>query len=344
MIMQMKFRSYILAFLALVPIVFTSCHKDDDDDVLEYLSGKLTFPLPGYATCDYTKSFLVDTLSTLAKKDGGSVGYYFRNGLLLEVDTVKYENQAKARPFTVRLKDTVGTFSFTLAGFAKDYYGSTQSVSVTVVKAGYGKGHSLTGFDIKDSDEIMQDPRDERSYYVTTIGNTRWMRSNLAWNGSGIPFKKYEAMNDVYGRYYNWEEAKTACPENWTLPSDSDWCELAGALGAGAKPGEGFDGIAGKLMEDIYFNSSKMWPFTREVKIDNSARFSAMPVGYATKEGSDYVFEDNLMYSMFWCSDADSYGHALCRYIYGRQNYVYSGARDTKEFYASVRCIQKINK
>ena len=34
-------------------------------------------------------------------------------------------------------------------------------------------------------------------------------------------------MDMIFGKYYTWTEAQTACPEGWELPSDADFVELA---------------------------------------------------------------------------------------------------------------------
>jgi uncharacterized protein (TIGR02145 family) len=82
-----------------------------------------------------------------------------------------------------------------------------------------------------------------------------------------------------YGRFYNWETAKTAPPPGWHLPSKQEFEELLGSLGESreeqyreliAGGGSGFnallagayEGAYGKLGGSAHFWSSSKWWFT----------------------------------------------------------------------------------
>lgn len=340
MVLKMKFRDLLLLSLALV-ICSISCKKDDDEETKEYLSGSIKISLQAYVSPGYTKSFQVDTMSTLSRADGGSIGYYFRVSAFALLDTVKRENDRVARAFTLVVPDSLGTFSLQVAGFSTDYYSSSAEAPFTTVIPGHGKGSSITGFDIKDTDRLFTDPRDKRDYYVFTAGNTEWMRENLAWNGAGVPYNHCDVMSGIFGRFYTWEEAQNACPEGWRLPSENDWQNLALSMGVTGELYESIPGVAGKLMEDVKFNGSAMWPFERYVKKTNEARFSAMPVGYALTGDGIAKFKDIYSYAVFWSSDQDKDG-GYCRYLYKEQDYLYSGVRDKSSFAASVRCVKDV--
>ena len=71
------------------------------------------------------------------------------------------------------------------------------------------------------------DNRDDKVYRWVLIGNQIWMAENLDYN-SGRGSGQYDK---IYGRLYNWETAKRACPRGWHLPSDDEWKELEYALG-----------------------------------------------------------------------------------------------------------------
>lgn len=74
---------------------------------------------------------------------------------------------------------------------------------------------------------VIKDIRDGQSYKIIKIGNQIWMAENLN-------FKTYNSVcydNDPtncmnYGRLYTWTAAMKACPEGWTLPTESDWRNL----------------------------------------------------------------------------------------------------------------------
>ena len=337
----MKFRVYFLLAVSILATAL-SCKKDEEE-TKEYLSGKLKISMHAYVNPGYTKSFQIDTMSTLSRSDGGPLGFYFRSTAFAILDTVKKETDTKAREFTFTVPDSLGSFSLQVAGFSAEYYSSSAEASFTVVKPGHGEKTSLTGFEIKNTDRQFTDERDGRSYYITDAGNAEWFRENLAWSGAGYAFQNCEVMSQIFGRYYTWTEALTACPKGWRLPSEADWQNLLSNMGIKTAEYSDATGAAGKLMENISFNGTVMWPFSRNVKFSNSARFSAIPSGYATLDGNGRKFSNLNSYAVFWSSDkAEDGGH--CRYIYKDEDCLYSGVRDTKSFYASVRCVRdKIN-
>lgn len=336
----MKFCAYFLLAVSVLATVL-SCKKEDEEETKLYLSGKLKVSIQAYVNPGYTKSFQIDTMSTLKRDDNGSIGYYFRASAFALLDTVKRESETKAREFTFTVPDSLGSFSLQVAGFTTDYYSSSAEASFTVVKPGHGEKTSLTGFDIKNSDKQFIDNRDKHSYYIMEVGKTEWMRENLAWNGAGHAFRNCDVMSPIFGRYYTWEEAQNACPEDWRLPSEKDWQDLLSNIGIKTDEYSDAAGAAGLLMENISFNGTAMWPFSRKIKINNSARFSAIPSGYTLMEGSSVKFSELYNYAVFWSSDKAEDG-GYCRYIYKDEDRLYSGVRDTKSFGASVRCVRDI--
>lgn len=101
------------------------------------------------------------------------------------------------------------------------------------------------------------DSRDGRTYQWVRIKNQEWMTSNLQY---GTPYYEneydglladgygdaqevisreltfdFEADFNDYGNLYTWDEALTACPEGWRLPTDDDWQQLEMALGMSSK-------------------------------------------------------------------------------------------------------------
>ena len=209
-------------------------------------------------------------------------------------------------------------------------------MSYSVVLPGLDGNGSITKFDKKGSEPVT-DGRDGKEYYVTDNEGLTWMRQNLAWEGAGVTYLDCVALNDLFGRYYTWEEAQTACPEGWRLPSDADWTALAGAAAAE----QDLPGLAGRVMGDIYFNGTKMWEYWREVKITDQLGLSAIPVGYATVSGKDYTFDGLYAYAAFWTAD-EADGLGVCRYLFHKQDVVFRGLMSKTEFAASVRCVRDI--
>jgi uncharacterized protein (TIGR02145 family) len=76
----------------------------------------------------------------------------------------------------------------------------------------------------------MTDPRDEQLYPTIGSAGTLWLARNLDF---ATPMSW--CRNDIhencaeYGRLYLWEDAKTACPAGWHLPSAAEWTAILDA-------------------------------------------------------------------------------------------------------------------
>jgi len=78
-----------------------------------------------------------------------------------------------------------------------------------------------------DTPPSLVDSRDGKGYREVAIGEQVWMAENLNYEtGSSVCYDNDPANCTKYGRLYNWDEAMTACPVGWHLPSDAEWTEL----------------------------------------------------------------------------------------------------------------------
>lgn len=323
----------LVAALAILP----GCKKENTET--KTLSGYLSVELPPYMGGGETKTFMIDTLMTLICPDGETIGYYFRDETTQSNDTlVTADGRILKHYYTYTAPSTKGDAKLTLAGFmGKDskYSGFSTSYTTTVVFPGLSGSGSITGFD-KDGSWTYRDFRDGRTYYCSIIGDLFWMRQNLAWDEAGVPFEGCGVMTDVFGRYYTWEEAQTACPNGWRLPTDAEVV----ALQENAAASKDIPGLAGKLMADLYFNDTRMWEYWRDVKITDELCFSAIPVGYGLVAEGSYDFQGDFKYAVFWTSDEED-GYGICRYIYQNKDIVYRGRMSKTDFVAPVRCVME---
>lgn len=323
----------VAALLATVP----GCKKEETST--KTLDGYLYLELPEYMTGGDTKTFMIDTLMTLICPDDEPIGYFFLDAETNLADTlVTADGVIHNHYYTYTVPNRTGAATLTLGGYmGKDsqYSGFRVSSTTTVVYPGLSGTGSITNFD-KEGSFTFVDYRDGKRYYSSYNGDLEWMRQNLAWTGAGVPFKGCSAMTDVFGRYYTWEEAQTACPPGWRLPTDAE----VAALQLGADASSDIPGLAGKMMADLYFNGTKMWEYWRDVKITDELCFSAMPVGYGVGTGSSLAFQGDFKYAVFWTSDEEG-GLGVCRYIYQDKDILYRGLMSKTEFVAPVRCVRE---
>ncbi|MBR5724133.1 MAG: hypothetical protein IKX62_02000 [Bacteroidales bacterium] len=335
----MKLNRYVAAALLIAVLATAAGCKDDNTTETKALDGYLTLTMPPFVEPGFTKTFMIDTLMTLVCPAGDPIGYAFTDPVSGKTDTlVTAEGKFLNHYYTLTAPGELSQYTLKLSAFtpASSIYENTSvSIYFTVVRPGLdGKG-SITEFQAGTS-ESFTDPRDGNSYFYTSAGGVDWMRQNLSWAGAGRPYRDCPSMSSIFGQYYTWEEAQTACPEGWTLPSDADWV----ALRTDGGDSRDIPGLAGRLMGDLYFNGDKMWEYWREVKITDELGLSVMPVGYAFPSEGRYAFDGLFSYAVLWTSDEVD-GEGVCRYIYQDKDIVYRGLMSKTEFAAPVRCIRK---
>ena len=307
-----------------------ACHKGEVEEAsTSYLSGTLTFDIPLFVNIGQELTMTPRG----ASNPTGDVGYYWYSSWNSAKDTVKTEAGSGDGSWTVTVPVAYGTHTIYAIAFAEDYYSLSATKTFTVVDPSLDG--SLTNAGYQTDSLKFTDPRDGAIYYLATSGGNVWMQNNLYYSGSGVSYEYSDAMDPILGRLYNWDEAVEVCPEGWRLPSDADFAALVGS------EGETFEGSAGKIMADVYFNGSKMWTFWPEVKITNSTKFSAIPAGYAVDngEGSQKYVGTNS-YATFWTADENG-NEGIYRYIYVSKDSIYKANGDKKSFRASVRCVKE---
>lgn len=336
--MKFGFKKLMLLMLAAVSISIVSCKKDDDESVtLKGFSGTLGFDLPAYVNPGETYTLVP---GGAYREDEGDFGYYWTlSTASTKRDTTRYEGDPSAvtGEYKFVVPDSLFTLTVSCYIYAEDYATSSVQMQTTIVDP--EKTLTKTGIP-DDNDGVCLDSRDGRKYYFTRIGNRDWFRHNLAYE-KGVPYANSPAMQDIFGRYYTWNEALEVCPEGWNLPTGEDWLDLAKAAGAGdVAAHDVFHGISGNLMVDAYFNGSRLWQYWPEVKVTNSTGFSALPCGFALPASVGGTFAGVAEYAAYWTADEAEEDQAYYRYFYLKQPDVLIGSAHKKDFAANVRCVR----
>lgn len=331
----MSFRRFIIA-LGLAAAVL-SCKKEEETSITPSLDGYLIIErLPEFASEGQTCSLDVKGVS---HPDGGEIGYYWK--------VVPSAPQAcTTKTFNFTFTDTLQTVSIYCYAYAEGYSGSSAIASVTIVKGGING--SITGIEYPSENVTTEDG----TYFYKQIGTQTWTLNNLAEKSSGTGaaigtgYRNYDVMSDVFGRYYNYNDAVAACEsigEGWYLPTLDDWNVLkeyiSGQTGEVAGYGKS---VTAAMMGNAAFNTQTMWEYWPSVgDMTNASGFSAIPAGYANIKSGQFVGVHE--YTAFWTKTPveGSEKEAYCVYMVCDQPDLFNGGRDKESFGASVRCIKK---
>lgn len=311
-----KLSIYLAAALSLFMAV--SC-KDDDDTTNSYsLSGlEMNGVVAFIAKNDYQNITLnVSKLKSSSGTMPDKIGLYY------QVNSAKRDTltkDIKADPVTSfkYRADSVSTFSITC--YAYDVTGNLYSSAVSATFEAIDPETALTG--------LSGTVPDGEKYLQKNIGGLTWMAQNLYETTSGIPYESCEVMNTLFGRYYTYEEALTACPAGWRLPTAAEW---DAALGTDSGP----------LMANAVFIDSELWTYSKEVKITNNLGFNAIPAGYIDRTGMVNINSGTKEFALFWTADAKDDTLAYYRYIFGTNPVVQKGEGSRTSLALSVRCVK----
>ena len=315
----------LLLYTALALAVFSafSCKKEETTETKPYLYG-LDFDLATFARAG----------QTITVKPYGV--YYTETNPGVEkfcykwrINSDAYEEQP-TDDFTFTLNE-VGNFTIScnVSDPDNNYYSATVNKTIIVIDPTLGK--TLNGTGIEKSDAHVTDARGkvgESEYYYTHIGDLDWFRNNLAWTGAGLAYENEDVTSYPLGRYYTWDEAMTACPEGWRLPTDAEWATLGTE--------------AGPLMCNAYLNSQRMWDYWPDVPRTNTTGLAVIPSGYALPAITTPTYKRLYDYAAFWTATVpeDDPRMAVFRYIHVQENEVRSTYAEKGSLALSVRCVR----
>lgn len=328
------------ALLSLLSLTL-SCKDDEEEEYLSF-EGSLYFDVPSYVAPGEIVTMVPKGLRRAAEDSStDGIGYCWSiDPIATGKDTTRKEDS----PLSVtgekmfRVQDTLCTYTVCCTAFAAGYTASYAYAYPTVVLG--GDDNTLTGIKY-DKTRDFTDVRDSKTYHATKIGPDVWMSKNLAYASSGVPFAECEAMEDVFGQYYTWDEAQNACPAGWSLPTNADWKALADAVtGQSFRADSTFTAGAGDIMADGLFNGAVMWEYWPANKITDKTAFCSIPSGYAYKKVNDWYFAGAFYYAAYWTADEADSEKAYYRYIFAERPEIRLGIADKKTFAASVRCVK----
>lgn len=320
----------IVVCLAAAVLSAPSCKKNDDNTTKKYLSGSLDYgDFPVYVTVGETVTLHI---KGIRHPEGNALGFSFKvQGVMSKADTL-YNPKTNPMPVPMDVKvnytfpDSLATYTLNFNVLPVDntaYYSSSGSISITAVHP----LESIPEIKVDSKKPSVTDARDGALYNYVTIGDLDWISRNLYYEGSGVPYFRSAAVNSLFGRFYTWDEAVTACPEGWRLPTAAEWETLPTDVG--------------KLMVDAHFNGQKLWEYWPAIKVTNESGLALIPVGYfnpCSKED----FSGILQYGCFWTADSrdDEPGQAVYKYIYLKENDLKTASADKDGLSMSVRCVR----
>jgi uncharacterized protein (TIGR02145 family) len=165
------------------------------------------------------------------------------------------------------------------------------------------------------------DKRDGQKYRTVKISNHVWMAENLRYKiGDSWCYGNDDSKCQQYGRLYDWNTAKTACPSGWHLPSPEEWNNLV----TSAK-----GDVAGRVLKSV----SGGWKDGGK-GLDGYG-FSALPGGCRNAYGS---FDGVGSYGNWWTAAERGASFAYSR----NMNYDDDNVNEDhyyKETGFSVRCV-----
>lgn len=192
---------------------------------------------------------------------------------------------------------------------------------------------------------------DGKVYKTVVIGDQTWMAENLAYipevfppDGDGgiwvydyfgnyVETAKKTNNYNTYGCLYNWEMARSSCPDGWHLPSDEEWKTMEKYLGMSQNAAD-LTGWRGTDEGDD-LKSTNLW--VENGNGTNESGFNGLPGGIRYSRAG--FFEHIGRYGDWWTATGTSDTTAWSRGLHRGYTQVYRGKED-KEGGRSVRCIK----
>ena len=189
----------------------------------------------------------------------------------------------------------------------------------------------------------LTDPRDGQIYKTVAIGTQVWMAENLnylpedtvgsIWAGKSVcgggNWKSLEEGDcSIFGRLYEEDFTKkeeyidSICPNGWSLPSKKQYENLISFLGEDANNKM-------KIANSIYWNINDS---------TNQSGFSAIPAGYYSSKGFNYLNKEGVSVASFAFVSTGSNARNVISIQDDESDFWWSSFNNYH--YMSVRCIK----
>lgn len=170
---------------------------------------------------------------------------------------------------------------------------------------------------------IFVDPRDKREYKTVQINQQTWFAENLKFAAkNSLCHNNDQEECEKYGRLYKWDDAMSACPTGWHLPSKYEVKRFLWIIG---------DNSGEKLKSKTEWeNDNNGW---------DDYEFNVLPVGAADLSNGNVTFDRNGLGTAFWTSNHD--GNDFYKWFFFSQSwYSYVGNTSASWTAEPVRCIK----
>jgi uncharacterized protein (TIGR02145 family) len=198
-----------------------------------------------------------------------------------------------------------------------------------------GQTHTRQTPDTDRTPAPLIDTRDGKNYRTVRIGNMLWMAENLNYKTGISRCYDDDSSNCVkYGRLYDWNTAKSACPDGWRLPRNENWADLAHIMG-GSEYSADLDGEEFPVWDSsgIKFKAKNGWDWGDGT---DDYGFAALPGG-----GYDDGFRFAGSHGLWWTATENGDSEAYLRSAAYNHGYIYEH-RIHKSILGSVRCAVEI--
>lgn len=187
--------------------------------------------------------------------------------------------------------------------------------------------------------DLMTDSRDGKKYPFKTYGKQAWIIQNIDYQTPGcLVFENnHEKIPAEFGKLYSYQEAGSACPSGWHLPSDEEWKMLEAYIGI---PESELDKTAsrgspaGGMMKEP---GMRLWESVSAQHSDNRSGFSVVPSGWYRTDKKEFTYSKTC--AGFWSGSEDS-KTAFLRFFYVNSDAVSRIKMDINSLQLSVRCIK----